>query len=147
MTRLRKFARLPPGGRTLLIRTVFVVAVIRLALWVLPFRYLRRLLETHFRGPSGAAWRPMESVAQLVWAVRAAASSVPCASCLTQAMALHCLLIHAGYVSAVHIGIAREPRSRIRAHAWVEQAGRPLLTTPVVAAQYTKIASWPRPPA
>src|ERR1700682_2447170 len=98
MTRLRKFVRLPPDERSLLIRTVFVVAVIRLTLWAVPFRYLRRLLDTHFRWPSRSGWRPVASVAQLTWAVRAAAWCIPGASCLTQALALHGLLGHAGYV-------------------------------------------------
>ena len=148
MTPLRTFARLSPDDCALLIRAAFLVAAIRFALWVLPFQYLRRLLlDARLRSPSRARLRPVKSAARLAWGVRAAAHLVPGASCLTQALALHCFLVRAGHPSTVHIGVAREPRSGFRAHAWVEHAGRPWLTAAAETARYTRLASWGRPQA
>jgi len=49
---------------------------------------------------------------------------VPAASCLTQALAAHLLLCRRGLTPQLHIGVAKDQRDRLIAHAWVESEGR-----------------------
>ena len=145
MTGLRTFARLQPAERGLGLRTLLLVAAIRIALWVLPFQRLQRVI-------SSWQWVPLSvpintPVATLVWAVRAASRRVPGASCLTQSLALHCLLTRAGHRSQIRIGVAKDTEAGFGAHAWVEYAGQPLLSGPEEVMQYVRILTMEDKPA
>ena len=78
-------------------------------------------------------------VSRLVWAVRAASRRIPAASCLTQSLALHCLLTRAGHAAQIHIGVAKDPTSKFHAHAWVEHEGEPLLSDPAEIVDYVHL--------
>jgi hypothetical protein len=119
MTLLRRWFRLPPEDRLLLLRAYAVLCTTRLALHVLPFRCTRRLLK---RPGSSGLRSPVD---RFVWGVRTAARYVPQATCLTQAISLQRLLAHAGQFSHVEIGVAKTPG--FEAHAWVVCGGRILI--------------------
>lgn len=125
MRRLRKFFTLSRTERWLLTKAVVVVGSIRLGLWLLPFRLLRPLLARL----APPATQPTDSEAEysadrVVWAVSAAAQYIPRATCLTQALAAQQLLARCGEPSELHIGVARDPRHGITAHAWLAARGR-----------------------
>ncbi len=129
MKSLRTFIGLPPGERGLVVRTLLLVAAIRVALWVLPLQRLQRVVG------SWDSWKHLPltiptdmPIGRLVWAVRAASRRIPAASCLTQSVALHCLLTRAGHRSEVRIGVTKDTEAGFGAHAWVEYAGQPLLS-------------------
>jgi hypothetical protein len=136
MKGLRTFIRLQPGERELVLRTLLLVATIRVALWVMPFKRLQRVVES---------WNSSEHrrndlpVGRLVWAVRAASRRIPTASCLTQSLALQCLLTGAGHRSEVRIGVTKDAESGFGAHAWVECAGQPLLSGPEEVERYVQL--------
>jgi Transglutaminase-like superfamily len=127
MDRLRKFFGLPTPERFLLLRAFALLAVVRVALWLLPFKVLRWILsklahayaprpdEGHFPSESGA------------WALQAASRYVPRATCLTQAMAGQLLLGLNGTPSSVRIGVAKHGEGNFEAHAWLESGGRILI--------------------
>ena len=145
MTGLRTFVRLQPAERRLGLRTLLLVAAIRVALWVLPFQRLRRVIDSSQHMPLSV---PTDTpVATLVWAVRAASRRVPGASCLTQSLALHCLLTRAGHRSQIRIGVAKDTEAGFGAHAWVECAGQPLLSGPEEVMQYVRILTMEDKPA
>src|SRR5579862_4304800 len=124
MKRVRQFAELTPQERGLLLRAVALVAGVRLALWTMPFRWVRFALGT--KPGAGRAVSPdLEAirVKRLAWAVQAAARRIPGASCLTQALALQHLLARAGESAEVHIGVARDSARGFEAHAWLEHRG------------------------
>ena len=124
MEQLRKLRRLSWDERWLLARAFVLVASIRIALRIFPFRILRPLLA---RATSGAARRrrPRAKVVEHVaWAVAVAAAYVPGATCLVQALAGQILLVRYGEASKLQIGVAREQRAGVRAHAWVEHGGK-----------------------
>ena len=75
----------------LLLRTWLVVGLVRVGLWVLPFRVVDGSLSNQEK------IEPLYSVEQIVWAVRAVSRHVPGATCLTQALAAQVLLSRAGY--------------------------------------------------
>ena len=76
-----------------------------------------------------------------VWAVEAASRRIPMASCLTQSLALQFLLTRSGRSSKLHIGVKKDQLTGFQAHAWVEIAGNPLLSTPAEIADYAHLLS------
>jgi hypothetical protein len=114
MRKLAKFLRLPTAEKFLLLRTVILVAAIRVGLWVLPFRVLQR-----FTPRARKTKHTKYSVEQFIWAVRATSRYVPRATCLTQAMAAQTLLLRAGYNPKVKIGVAKNEKKLFEAHAWL----------------------------
>lgn len=121
--RLDRFLRLGPSDRGLLLAAAALSAAIGLALWVLPFRNLRRLL---FR-LLPARGRPADrfSPERIAWAVAAASRYVPNArTCLPSALAAEALLRREGHPARLRIGVARRGGGGFRAHAWVESGDR-----------------------
>ncbi len=114
MRKLTKFLRLSAAEQFLLLRTVIIVAAIRVGLWVLPFRVVQRFT---FRAREKK--RSRYSVEQFIWAVRATSRYVPRATCLTQAIAAQILLMRAGYDPQVKIGVAKNEKKLFEAHAWL----------------------------
>jgi hypothetical protein len=128
MRSARKFVALSAGERRLLAKAVVAVGSIRIGLWILPFRILRPLLARF----AGAAVAPDARAAapdadRLAWAVSTAARRVPRATCLTQALAAQLLLARSGERSELHIGVARDERRGVTAHAWLAARGRIVL--------------------
>ncbi len=123
MARIRKLWRLAPADRSLLVEAILWLGATRLALWLLPFRVVRRLLARTARSP----WQrrgSKPSVERIVWAVSLAQRVVPYASCLPQALAAEALLLRNGYPADLRIGVVRTAAGRLSAHAWVETGGR-----------------------
>jgi hypothetical protein len=108
--------------RSALFGALPVVATVRLALWIVPFRTTRRFVGSISPHGSAAAPDPSE-VRRLVRAVRAASRLVPQATCLTQAIALHYLLARRGRAARIHIGVRRAESGGFESHAWVELDG------------------------
>jgi hypothetical protein len=125
MSRLRRFYQLAPLDRRLLIQALFLVVAIRLALWLLPFPTIRRLV-TRFARPCTP--RPFnkgdQDSSKLAWAVKTVSRYVPAAACLTQALAAQVLLGRRGFPSRLHIGVAKGAEQQFMAHAWVECQGK-----------------------
>jgi Transglutaminase-like superfamily len=120
MRQIRKLLSLAPGERFLLVRTTLLVVAVRVALWTLPLAYVcRSLSRRRTAAPELAAF----PVSRLAWAIEVAARRVPCATCLTQALALQCLLARAGRESCVCIGVAKKAAGGLESHAWIECRG------------------------
>jgi hypothetical protein len=101
-----------------------LVAVIRLGLWLLPFNLVRRLVSRWARPasqPDAPGRRRPDALARTV---RRVARFVPCASCLTRALAAEVLLGRAGHTPRLRIGLRRDDSGALSAHAWVENLGQ-----------------------
>lgn len=116
-----KFLRLSSGDRSLLARSIVLVAAARVALWVLPFKVARRVLTLGAGGPSPASRATPERIG---WAISAARHFVPKGNCLPQALAAESLLLRHGHPVEFRIGVMKTDRDRVEAHAWVESGGR-----------------------
>src|SRR2546428_11885784 len=77
MSRLRKFLALPAPERRLLLAATFLLPTVRLALSILPFRTMRRLVTRLARVRSDAPLTSPPSPANVGWAVRTAGRYVP----------------------------------------------------------------------
>jgi hypothetical protein len=125
---LRKFFSLPVTKRQIALKAFFLLNIIRLGMWLIPFRTLQHTLERLFPTPvtaTGQSIFPEKilSAKKVSWAVRTVSQYVPSATCLAQALTLHALLSREGISSDLAIGVARDDKSGIAAHAWVEIDG------------------------
>jgi hypothetical protein len=120
---MRKLMALSRGDRHLLAQTLLVVAAIRVALRVFPFRLLRPVLA-RAASPAGRGHLDAPGVDRVARAVGRAAARVPGATCLVRALATQILLARRGEASALHIGVARDGRGGVKGHAWLEHEGR-----------------------
>lgn len=116
--------------------TWLVVAGTRLALTVLPWRFVDRLTERVAVVRPWAARQPARRIAARTVRV---AGYVPGASCLTQAIAARVLLAWGGHASALRFGVRRDGAALV-AHAWLEHQGQVLVGGPDVA-QYATLAA------
>ena len=121
MTSLARFLRLPAGDRKLLVLAGTLLLAVRLGLWLLPFRVVRRLALGAAAAGGRLACSPPERIA---WAVATAARFVPGATCLPRALVAESLLRRMGYAATLHIGVTRGDDRTLEAHAWVEYLGK-----------------------
>lgn len=119
---ISRFRRLPAHDRALLLSAGGLVFLIRVALWVLPYRVVRQWLIRHRETK-----RPTYDCSRIAWAVSAVSRYVPRATCLTQALAAEDLLHTYGYEPSLNIGVAKNHSRGLEAHAWVEVQGRIIL--------------------
>lgn len=129
MGKIVKLIRLPLGQQKLLFQAVAVVGLIRIGLWVLPFRTMTRVLSRlagkDISNPIGGEFAPSHDPDnQIAWRVKTVSRWIPYATCLTQAFATHLLLRRRGRVSDLRIGVAKGEGGKLEAHAWVEMNGR-----------------------
>lgn len=124
---LRTLFRLTLGEYFLAVVALPLVVAVRCALWTLPSRLIVRGVSRVASMRDVEAANPRVSAATIVWAVEAMSRRVPRASCLTQALAAKILLHAFGLRSQLCLGVARTADGSLRAHAWLERGGRPIL--------------------
>jgi hypothetical protein len=150
MKGLRKFVRLSAQRRVLLLRVTVLLVGVRIALWVLSWRAVFRLLAKSLdaaaapRPNAGSVSTSRVKVDDLVWAVHAVGRRVPGATCLTQALTLHVLLVRHGFPSRVHLGVGRAAEGAFCAHAWVEHEDRVVVGRREMP-QYTPLLTFETP--
>ena len=121
MTSPARFLRLPAADRNILVLAGALLLAVRLGLWLLPFRVVRRLaLGAAAAGGRPACLRPE----RIAWAVATAARLGPGATCLPRALVAESLLRRMGYAATLHIGVTRGGDRTLEAHAWVEHLGK-----------------------
>jgi Transglutaminase-like superfamily len=121
--RILRFARLSGPDRRLVVRAVWWLALVRLALWTRPFARVQELVGIASAQRSTA---PAVAPGRLAWAVEAGAQAVPKASCLTQALAAQIMLERTDTHPELRIGVSTD-QGDFEAHAWLELEGRPLV--------------------
>jgi hypothetical protein len=148
--KLAAVMRLDRFRRALMIEAVLWLALIRLALMIVPFRRVAGWLGD--LAPPGKAAEPStigprgEDGARLAreigWVVSRTASNVPFkALCLHQAIVAKIMLRRRGVPSTLYFGVApgRSPGEALRAHAWLDAAGAAVTGHPV-SRDFTEIA-------
>jgi hypothetical protein len=120
------YCRLPRLERRLATKSIVLVALVRLGLWLMPFRTIQRVCA-YWGRPGGNGRGSAAGTREIVWAVRLASRYVPRATCLVQALATQILLGRYGHAGQVHIGVALDEKLGFRAHAWVESQGEVLI--------------------
>jgi len=132
-----------PAERTLLLEAAAWLALFRLVILLLPFRWIAPRLGRHMEesgeaDDDDAAHR--ELVPRVGWAVAAAARHVPWqAVCLPQAMAAKAMLRRRGVDSTLYLGVVRD--REMMAHAWLRVGGRIVTGGPGVD-RYTVVSTF-----
>jgi len=118
----------------LVLLTLGLTALARLALWTLPFRTIRAVIDSI---PPLPAFRGKIDPRQIAWLVTVASRYVFRATCLTQALTARVLLNAAAIPNQLHIGVARD--KTFESHAWIECEGRILVGGAQQSARFAKI--------
>jgi hypothetical protein len=108
----------------LLLETLLVVPLVRVALTLLPFRFVQRMVDR--ARPRSRSQVSQDQIARTVISV---ASRVPGASCLTQVVSAALLSARHGHRSTMRLGVTRTA-GKLVAHAWLESDGRVILGEP-----------------
>jgi len=137
---LRRFVRVSPRRRLLVVEAVLHLLAARLALIAIPFPRLAgwlgsfvppndpRVLQRRAAASPGAA----ALAAEIGWAVTRSARWVPFkAVCLPQAMAAQAMLRRRGVASIMHFGAGKGTDKPLDAHAWLEAEGVEVTGYPV----------------
>lgn len=127
MRPLRSFLKRRSPERRLLVSAVLWLAFFRIALWIIPFRVLKRLAITLAGDLKETRGNAQISVRKVAWAIDRGRRRVPYASCLTQALAAQVLMGRYGYAAEIHIGVMRDASNAFAAHAWVMSQGEVLV--------------------
>jgi len=123
MKNQRKYHFRNRADRRMLIQSLFLVVVVRLGLWLLPFRLLYRLV-IKFESAQLPQSADPKIIEQISWAVEAVSRFVPRATCLTQAMAAKVIFYRNNLPAVLRIGVTRDSRGALLAHAWIETNGK-----------------------
>lgn len=102
---------------------MILVWVIRLSLWLLPFRMVRNMtdaLAQRIGTPEKANRRFLQKI---VFSVQFVSQFIPKATCLTQALATQVLFRRYNQKADLCLGVAHGQTGQLEAHAWVESEG------------------------
>jgi len=119
MKPLTSFLGLTAKDQALLVKAALVMCGLRLALWSLPFGVVRRLVFGRNRRGHWRTQTDSSSVDRIAWAINVCSRYLPAATCLTRAMATLFLLDRMGHEGHLKIGVAKDQRGNLKAHAWV----------------------------
>jgi hypothetical protein len=139
MARISKFLRLPPERRRLLLASIALIATVRILLRLLPFDWVRKMLDRAARRPSEHT--TAGAIEAVTWAIEVASHLVPTGThCLTMALVAQLLLVRRGCPATLHFGIPRQPATAFVAHAWVVSNGVVVSGGPDVERKYIELA-------
>lgn len=127
MKSLRRFSGLSWADRRLLVEALVLAALVRLGLWLLPFRIVRGQLDKIAQPSVELKQTDPAAMSRVAWAVSVMSRCLPAASCLTQALATRCLLARRGYLADLRIGVIKADSGQLEAHAWVESEGQVII--------------------
>lgn len=120
MSLFKRFIRLPGKSKWLLIESIVLLALARVAVAMAPFS----TLQSWVTRTTKLKTRRNFSREEIGWAVSRASRFVPRSTCLAEALATQVLLSRAGYASMIRVGIRKREDAEFTAHAWVESEGK-----------------------
>lgn len=115
-----KFLLLPYRRKKLLVKSLFLVVSVRVALWVMPFERVSSWLGGADLPESKGRPSDWDAIREAAACVRLCSQFVPRATCLTQALATRSLLHSMRLNSSLKIGVDKDANQKFIAHAWIE---------------------------
>ena len=121
MTRFVQWIRLPAYERWLVVEAALWMGLARLAISILPFRWLAPRLGRHMAESSRVASDThLRRARQISRSVKRASRHLPWdCTCLVKSMAAMEMLGRRGQGSTLYLGVNREDDDRLKAHAWL----------------------------
>ncbi len=125
LRRLRSFICLPWPEKCLFTEAYCLTGMVRLAVLLLPFRWLSPLLGQHMlESPEQEDTATIEAARQVGLIVEKVSRHTPWDSkCLVQAIVGKILLRQRGINSTLYLGVGREEEIGLVAHAWLRSGG------------------------
>jgi len=123
MAALRKLLSLSNDDRWLLLQAFAAVARASLIVRLVPGSVLLTQIGEEIR----LVVRHDRDTGRIAWAIAVASRYIPGSKCLVQAIAGRKLLASYGFPSEIRIGVARDSKNWLNAHAWVEVEGKTLI--------------------
>lgn len=124
MRLLNKYLSLDPADRVLVAQAFILVGAVRAGLAVMPYRTIYRVLQQTSHGRAVHSLSVVEQAQyrrRVVKAVRTAARKLlGDKPCLPQALAAQWFLRRAGVESTLRIGVRKDEKEELLAHAWLE---------------------------
>jgi len=124
MGALGKVFRLKSVDRWLLLRAFVAVGTAWVTVRLFPPSVVLRKVSEEI--PLLSPRQP-QTAGRIGWAIAVAARCIPGSKCLVQAIAGRNLLASYGFSGAIHIGVAKDSRNWLSAHAWVEVEGQTVI--------------------
>lgn len=124
MGSLGKVFKLSRADRWLLVRAFAAVSSAWVAVRIFPASAVLKKVSAEIPLPSRHA---PQTTGRIAWAVTVAARYIPGSKCLVQAIAGRNLLASYGFPSEIHIGVAKDSKNWLNAHAWVEVDGETVI--------------------
>lgn len=141
MRKIRNFLLLPFQKKKLLFKSLLFVWLIRLGLWILPYKLLTKWLNSLGSSVSVRELNDWKLIKEVSHTVRSCAKYVPFASCLTQALATKTLLRLNGQISDLRIGVDKDENGKLIAHAWIEIDSKIIIGGSPELSRYTVLDS------
>ncbi len=124
MAKILKFIRLSYPERVVFFKAACLIVLVRLGFLMFSFKSVLNLIERiKFEG-SGVTDTKRIDADRIAWSVVATSRYIPFTKCLAQALVTQILFARYGYTSQLRIGVAKDGRERLKAHAWVESQGK-----------------------
>jgi len=120
MSLVHKWVRLSSEERRFAFQAWMTALLVRAGLWFLPFAIFRRLAEKAAQETHATDSRFSIPLAHLCRLITAVSRRIPNATCLVTAFTAFILLRRQGYPANVRLGVTRDDRALLKAHAWVE---------------------------
>jgi hypothetical protein len=122
MRKLKIFLSLPLAEKGLLLEALVLLALARLAVRLLPFRWVARVLGSTTRRTAVQEDPKKDLLIRRIGAlVRNTASNVLWTSkCLDQALAAKIMLARRGIAATVYFGVNFDEQGQLAAHAWLQ---------------------------
>ena len=140
MRMVRRVLRLPLAAKGLLLETLVLLALARMAVLLLPFRWVARVLGRPQAQPPVEEDPGRARQARRIGVMTSKASkNVPWTSkCLDQALAAKVMLARRGLATTVYFGVKKDEQGQLAAHAWL-RSGTLYVTGGKDRAQFTLI--------
>jgi Transglutaminase-like superfamily len=141
-----KFFRLSWPDRLLLFETMFWLAIARLAVEALPFRYVARMAALRLRHAEPPLAIRTITARRIRWAIAACARRVPWrALCFEQGLAAQFMLRRRGIPSVLFYGAAPDDQRGLAAHVWVRDGDIDVIGCDI-ASRFAILATFPPAP-
>jgi hypothetical protein len=143
MHKIKRVLRLPLSQKGLLLEALVLLALARMAVLLLPFRWVARVLgkqEAHTSVQDDPA--KASHIRRIGDMVCKTAKNVPWTSkCLDRAIAAKIMLARRGIPTTVYFGVNNDEKGQLAAHAWL-RSGNSYVTGGEIRSRFTVINSF-----
>lgn len=137
-----KYLKLPWRDQILLLQTFVLLGTVRLAILVIPFRYLAVHLGKQRQESSDRQTTEGDFAQQVGWAIALLSAYTPWETkCLVQAITGKLLLRRRRLQNTLYLGVSRNEEHSMIAHAWL-RCGKELVTGAQGSEAFTIVAKF-----